>query len=301
MPSPRKIRETAVQFLYCSDLEGGADPADLLDPFWDCITESDRRRLLTAVFRSIHHLAQGREQRLTEWTGRMEAAVADLSLHEETVEHAAILGKLQRSELKWNELLAGLQRLSLDGEDEVILPRLEAALDQFFSHERELAALRSSFLELAAAADRSARDLEALIASTGRLQRISERLAMLEHPEDFPEQADLAKLRESKTEMEQLRSGTERIVDRIRQSRALIDRTLAAVVENFSPERIDPIDRAILRLATAEILDGETPPKVAINEAVELAKRFGTTDSSRFVNGVLDRVACELRGKQPEH
>jgi N utilization substance protein B len=63
------------------------------------------------------------------------------------------------------------------------------------------------------------------------------------------------------------------------------------VVDHYAPERIDPVDRAVLRLATHEILNAGTPHKVAINEAIELAKRFGTSDSGRFVNGVLDRIA----------
>ena len=70
-----------------------------------------------------------------------------------------------------------------------------------------------------------------------------------------------------------------------------INAALAEVVDNYAPERIDPVDRAILRLATHEILHAGTPVKVAINEAIELAKRFGTSDSGRFVNGVLDRIA----------
>ena len=75
MPSRRKIREAAVQFLYCADLEGGADPVEVTDPFWDFINESDQRKLLTAVFRMVHHLSQGRQQRLDEWTKRQEQAL----------------------------------------------------------------------------------------------------------------------------------------------------------------------------------------------------------------------------------
>jgi len=61
MPSRRQIREAVVQFLYCADLEGGADPAALKDAFWDFVTESDRRNLLLATFRTVHHLAHGRD------------------------------------------------------------------------------------------------------------------------------------------------------------------------------------------------------------------------------------------------
>ena len=54
--------------------------------------------------------------------------------------------------------------------------------------------------------------------------------------------------------------------------------------------------RNILRLAVYEMLwGGDVPSKVAINEAIEIAKKFGTSESSRFINGVLDRIRKELR------
>ena len=67
---------------------------------------------------------------------------------------------------------------------------------------------------------------------------------------------------------------------------------LDAIIQRIAPEwpieQIAPVDCNILRLAAYEILfDEEIPPKVAINEAVELAKAFGSESSSRFVNGVL--------------
>jgi transcription antitermination protein NusB len=56
------------------------------------------------------------------------------------------------------------------------------------------------------------------------------------------------------------------------------------------------VDRNILRMAVYELLwQPEVPPKAAINEAIEIAKKFGTTESSRFINGVLDRILREHR------
>ena len=56
------------------------------------------------------------------------------------------------------------------------------------------------------------------------------------------------------------------------------------------------VDRNILRLSIYELMWGrDVPPKVAINEAIEIAKTFGTRESSRFINGILDRVYRELR------
>ena len=55
----------------------------------------------------------------------------------------------------------------------------------------------------------------------------------------------------------------------------------------WSLERINPVDRSILRLSNYELKHTETPQSVIINEAVNLAKRYGTEDSSRFINGIL--------------
>ena len=71
-----------------------------------------------------------------------------------------------------------------------------------------------------------------------------------------------------------------------------IDETIGTVSENWSVSRMPLVDRNILRLATFEVLFVEdVPASVAINEAVELAKVFGGEDSSKFVNGVLGKIA----------
>ena len=74
-----------------------------------------------------------------------------------------------------------------------------------------------------------------------------------------------------------------------------IDTTLAGAAENWDLERMAIIDRNILRIAVAELLHvDDVPWKVAIDEAVTLASRYGGADSPRFVNGVLDALAHKL-------
>lgn len=72
------------------------------------------------------------------------------------------------------------------------------------------------------------------------------------------------------------------------------DALLTGLSPDWPTHRQPPVDRAILRLACAEITSGITPPKVAINEAVELAKQFGAEHSPAFINGVLDKAAKAL-------
>jgi len=73
-----------------------------------------------------------------------------------------------------------------------------------------------------------------------------------------------------------------------------LDQMIRLHCENWRFERLAAIDRAILRLAIHEMSAAETPPKVVLNEAVELAKKFSSEESGSFVNGVLDAVRKSL-------
>jgi N utilization substance protein B len=75
-----------------------------------------------------------------------------------------------------------------------------------------------------------------------------------------------------------------------------IDALIATHARGWTLDRMAMTDRNVLRLGTAELLtQPDTPTAVVLNEAVELAKRFGTDDSGRFVNGVLAAIAREVR------
>jgi transcription antitermination protein NusB len=78
--------------------------------------------------------------------------------------------------------------------------------------------------------------------------------------------------------------------------RAEVDAILQSAAQHWTLERLAATDRAVLRLAVAELIARPgTPARVVIDEAIEVAKRFGAEESGRFVNGVLDRAARELR------
>jgi len=82
-----------------------------------------------------------------------------------------------------------------------------------------------------------------------------------------------------------------------------IDRRISEAAEHWRIERMAVLDRNVMRMATFEMAfrKDDVPPKVAINEAIELAKRFSTGESGAFVNGVLDRIkrGLEAQGSPP--
>jgi len=85
------------------------------------------------------------------------------------------------------------------------------------------------------------------------------------------------------------------IVEGYWASRENVNKTISDVSHHWRIERMTKVDRNILRLATYELMTFvDIPRRVTLNEAVELAKRFGTEASPGFVNGVLDRIAADL-------
>lgn len=85
-----------------------------------------------------------------------------------------------------------------------------------------------------------------------------------------------------------------KIVRTILSDGRTIDAELAEVTTNWRLERLGAVERSVLRLAAAELLRGETPPRVVLREAIRLAERYGNRDSARFVNGVLDALARKM-------
>lgn len=100
---------------------------------------------------------------------------------------------------------------------------------------------------------------------------------------------------------EEVQSFTEDILNDIFEHKEEIDARLEKYSDNWTLSRMTVIDRNLLRMAASEILYSKTvPPKVAIDEAVEIAKRFGSEDSPNFINGVLDRILKEFNSDTPQ-
>ncbi len=93
-----------------------------------------------------------------------------------------------------------------------------------------------------------------------------------------------------------IREAAHALASAVLAAREEIDARIVACTSNYQIGRIAAVDRNILRLALYEMFHrDDVPPIVAINEAIEIAKRFGSEESGRFVNGVLDRAKRDLK------
>lgn len=91
--------------------------------------------------------------------------------------------------------------------------------------------------------------------------------------------------------LEEVRKFAEEIVKGVYENITRIDEIISKYAENWDIKRIAIIDKNIMRIGIFELLYMETiPAKVSINEAIDLAKRYGDVDSGKFVNGILDKI-----------
>ena len=89
---------------------------------------------------------------------------------------------------------------------------------------------------------------------------------------------------------QQLINFARELLEGVRRHRDRLDEELAKAAENWKLTRMANTDRNVLRIGAYEVLFSDIPDRVAINEAINLSKRYGSNNSSQFVNGILDRL-----------
>lgn len=168
--------------------------------------------------------------------------------------------------------------------------RLQEAGGDLVASERHI---HEASLEASAGEKLSKADIDAVLKAIDKAQAAVE---LLGSALELPAQVALADSEEIKAFVQEQ---VQRAIDHGKE----IDKRLSDAAQNWSVARMASLDRDVLRIAVGELLWApDVPVQVAINEAVELAKKYGTPDSGRFVNGVLSRFADEavaLRGTKP--
>lgn len=110
---------------------------------------------------------------------------------------------------------------------------------------------------------------------------------------DYNPEADARVLKEmiaDEIEEESVRGFCWTLVAGVLEHQAQLDEQITEAAENWSLERMASTDRNALRIGAFELLMLDTPPRVAIDEAIELSRKFGSKQSAQFVNGILDRL-----------
>ncbi|MBU0717012.1 MAG: transcription antitermination factor NusB [Planctomycetes bacterium] len=86
------------------------------------------------------------------------------------------------------------------------------------------------------------------------------------------------------------------VIESFWKQQELVDQQISAATEKWEFSRISTVERNVMRVAVVELFDRNIPPKVALNEAIEIGREYGGGESPRFINGVLDRILRALPG-----
>jgi len=237
------------------------------------------------------HRLPSRKIRNAELFARIDSSSAVLIPNDQISYIADLFSSICEKEDSLDQIFGVLESTRHDGDPERVTHLLESTMSRYFDVDGQLFQVRQRFLEALEGYPLHRELLGKFYRIFAKLQSNSERAQELQNVNGNPKHKDLKILKAAKQRLPKLRLEADALADAVLREKDDLDERLAFVVENFVPERVDPVDRAILRLGTYELLHAKTPPKVVMNECIELAKRFGTTDSGRFVNGVLDKIA----------
>ena len=282
MSSRRQIREATIQLLYARQ----ADPSPSHEEHhWSLIHHADLRTLDRAKVKLLAHLQQGRPAQVS----KLQNAAVDSTT---AIEAADPTGKCVR--LFQNHLKAETQYC---GKLEA-LPRLTKAdtgnwqndLHSILKLSQDLPSSRKDILS--ASEDFPPVQKETLERILNKLDEFDKRARQLISPLQHPEQRELSHLRDTQEKLNTLQATAIKLAEKVEIEQEKIDDLLDHAATNFDLHRFSKVDLNILRLAAWEILhDEDVPDAVAIDEAVEIARRFGATESAPFVNALLDKIS----------
>ncbi len=280
--SRRQVREATVQLMHSaqSNGENAGDP-------WPLILAQADGKVIRMRARAILHLQQNRPGRLKPVFAQRVNAIPLLETFVDEKSASRELRNLLKAETELPDLFDLLRRqLKSEKEPTTVSETLERIREFNLTSQENLAALQKNLGPIEACP-------ELLKPLAKALPPLAETAKLLQSllTQSLPELRELDALREAIKERDELQKEVEKLHQLVVTHLDSTDRLITEQVENFSPERLAQVDRAVLRLATTELKHcPDIPPAVSINEAIEIARRFGGSDSARFVNGLLDKL-----------
>ncbi len=286
MMNKSKVRQSALLLIY-SVLENGGDTAAFdFNLFWSIAQEKEQDRYITAEARAITHVCRSVQDTVRLFAERVQSALAAMEGDLTTARLREDMERCARRASEFSAALAaqhmclndkrrdGTEQLALCNRDVIRLARATEGLG------RDLLPALADF-----PAYRSV--LEPFGASLRRLGRVLELCASVETPAALAGSGEFTALIRSAELLAELRPAAETLALAVLARRAEYDARIAARLENYSPERLDVVDKSILYLALYELEENGLEMPIAISEATSLADAYSGSKSAPFIHGVL--------------
>ncbi len=286
MMTKSKVRQSALVLIYAV-LENGGDTATFdFDLFWSIAQEKEQDRYTIAEARAIDHICRPAQDAARLLAERVEAV------------HNAMDGDMTTARLR-EDIERYARQYARFASDLVAQQRCLTSKRRETTD--ELAELNRNLLHLARAVDGLGADLlplladfpayrnvlESLGAAIRRQSRMLSLCAGVENPASLAGTAAFAPLVRSANMLAELRPAAEELALAVLARRAEYDARIAERLENYSPERLDVVDKGILYLALYELEENGLTAPIVISEATSLANEYSGAKSAPFIHGVL--------------
>ncbi len=286
MMNKSKIRQSALTLIY-SVLEHGGDVASFdLDLFWSIAQEKEQDRYILAEARGIGHICRA--------AGDVAALMAERAAAVlEATEGDLTVARLREDVERYTRQAAvfatalALQQESLNDKRRDTTEQLATRNGDVISLARAVAGLGRDLLPTLADHPLYRAVLEPFAATLRRQGRMLALCASVETPEALAGSGEFTALIRSAGKLAELRPAAEALALAVLAHRAGYDARIATRLENYSPERLDVVDKSILYLALYEIEENGLEMPIAISEATALADLFSGSKSAPFIHGVL--------------
>lgn len=291
MLSRNQIRQAAIQYLYAAS-QAPETEQEQDEGIWDILMEPFRGDYCKLKAKAVSgHLTRDYPDKLRLFVTRARETAGKLQHDPLTL---PVRDQLQDLLVKEGEFNASLLQLKKALHEDPSNDRgtLSAACDAAQELNTTLMQMRRRLLD-------ALKDFPAygsvwgpLISSCNKLQEINDRINCLIHPDGRPSLAEMKKVVEAGQDADGLYREAKALGEEILRRRDELDAAINATLENYTPERVSAIDRAILRLGAYELLHRkDLPAPIVISEAIRLAERFSSAESPRFINGVLAGIS----------
>ncbi|MDH3069147.1 transcription antitermination factor NusB [Akkermansia sp. N21169] len=296
MLSRHQVRQAVVQFLYGLTLDSLQSITDAdIEAIWDIILEPDRAALDKARVKAITHLTRDLPDKIRLFQTRADNTLKAIEGNPALSDFRDMLTDLIKREQSLDASVRSLR--SAKKTDPTAETRaMEAAYNSLQIINSTLLQIRPSLIAKLEDYPQFRFVMDPLKSSISKLQDISSRISGLENPEGHKNATEFAPVIETSQEMCQLRTDAGELLRKVLANIEDLDQLISDKLENFSPERISPVDRSILRLAAYELKyrkDLATP--IVVKEAIRLAEDYSTSEAPRFVNGILTGIATSCR------
>jgi|GEM_PF-4289486 len=289
MLNQRQLRENTIQLLYAYQMAGEEKFEEVAKCFFDLTLEPLRESLYTPLAKWILNQALPLEVKLSKIQDQCELILPQIKVFPEGAELVESVSKWQATMHLFQQALGQLKvvKSASNAEDKLKLNvRIRASLD----YATQASLFNQRITSLLSEVPAARVQFEAFFGLIENCEIILKKIVLAKNPNTPNDDPQFSSIYKKSQQVELTQNQVNELGLKVVGKLAAIDEEILPLVENFTEDRLDALDFSILRLGAYELLYTKVNRAHVLNDLIEVTKKFSTQNSSKFINGVLDKL-----------